>query len=127
MFTCCRCSADSRLPAALLGLAAFGESSIEGPLRGGEIQAADERAGLARAVFSVHAAVLPFHGERSAIAHIVERPDDGLEINRSVPRRTEIPKAARVAKPEVPAKDSGLGGAGRPVNILHVAVIDPVT
>src|SRR5207253_10286157 len=62
-----------------------------------EIEALDELAGVLGAKVAVHAAVLPFDGERAIVADLVERADDGFPVDAAVARRAEIPAAARVA------------------------------
>ena len=55
------------------------ESSVESDVAGREVDLADERAGVLRTVFTVHAAVFAFDGERALIADAVQFADDLLD------------------------------------------------
>ena len=46
-----------------------------------EVVAFDCGTGFARPVLPVHAAVLPFDGERSVILNVIERTDDFFKLN----------------------------------------------
>src|SRR5262249_33835436 len=70
-------------------------------LRRLEVEPFDEFAGLLGAVVAVHAAVLPFYGQRPLVAGLVQRPDEALPVHAAVARRTELPATARVAGRQV--------------------------
>ncbi len=99
-----------------------GKGSVESGRVRCEIQFADEGAAFGRAVDAIHAAILPFHGERAAIANVVQRDNDFLEVDVAVAERAEIPEAARVGEIRVAAKHADRAIAVAPPNILHVRV-----
>lgn len=90
--------------------AVFFEGGVEGAFCHGKIKATDKGGGLGCAVFAVHAGVLPFHRERSGVWNVVQRANDGFEIERTAAGGAEIPKAAGVAELSVTAKDAGFSG-----------------
>src|SRR5690606_18612904 len=84
-----------------------------------------ELAGLAGAMFAVHADVFPFDRERAVVADLVKRADDLLEIDAAATWRAEVPAAARVAEVEVAGQDAG-AAVERDDRVLDVDVIDAI-
>src|SRR4051812_33874548 len=69
---------------------------------------------------AIHPDVLPFDGERAGVPDIVQGDHDVLELNVSVPERTEIPVARGVAETDVSAENANRSVAVSPPDILHV-------
>src|SRR5690606_23154436 len=90
------------------------ELRVEGDSAGREVDPLHEGRRLARAVLAIHARVLPFHAQRAAIPHVVQRDDDLLEVHVPVAQRAEIPVPPRVGERRVPAEDADVPVAVAP-------------
>src|SRR5262245_59614420 len=77
-------------------------------------------------MLAIHPVVLPLDRERAAIADLVERAHDLLEVDRAAAGRAEVPPAAAVAEREVSAEDAGLARPVRPPHVLDMDVDDPL-
>ena len=75
---------------------------------------------------SIHADILPFNGERTLVADIVERYNDVLELDVTVTDGSKIPVASVVAKVGVTAKDTRIPTAVPPPRILHMRMVDTI-
>src|SRR5262245_51615729 len=82
------------------------ECRIKCHLTGREVHSLDELTRLTRARFPVHAAVFPFDRQRTAVADLVERADDLLEVYAATARRAKIPTATRIAKRQMAAENA---------------------
>ena len=114
--------------ALMIFIRAYGstfESSVESDVAGREVDLADERAGVLRAVFTVHAAVFPFDGERALVADAVQFADDLLEIDTAVARAAEVPAAVRLAEVDMAGKDARLA-VERDFRVFDMDVVDAV-
>src|SRR5690606_39734462 len=89
-----------------------------------EVERADVRRALGRAVHAVHAAVFPFDRQRPAVADVVQGDDDLLEVDVATTDAAEVPVAARVAERGVAAEHAGGAVAAPPPDVLHVNVHD---
>ncbi len=79
-----------------------------------------------RAMDAVHAAVFPFHRKRAAIADVVQRDDDVLEVDVAVAERTKIPIAPAIGEIRVAAEHADRAVAVTPPHVLHVRVKNAV-
>jgi hypothetical protein len=77
-------------------------------------------------VHAVHAAVFPLHRQRAGVADVVERDDDGFEIDHAAADAAEVPVAARIAEAGVAAEHAHRAVALAPPHVLHVDVVDAV-
>src|SRR5262249_20118537 len=69
-------------------------------------------------------AVLPFDGERSPVADVVERDDERLEVDHAAAHAAEVPRAPRVAEAGVATEGADRAVALAPPDVLHVGVED---
>src|SRR5687768_11460202 len=99
---------------------------VEGDCARREIDLPDKGRRFCRTVHAIHPAVLPFDAKRSAIANVVQRDDDVLELDVAVTKRAKIPEPPRIPEIHVPAEDSDGAIAVAPPHILHVRVINAV-
>src|SRR5688572_24142735 len=100
------------------------EGGVEREGAAGEIEFAQERRGLRGAVDAVHADVLPFNGEWSAVANVVQCDNDFFEVDVSAADRAEIPLTAGIAERGVSTENADRAIAMTPPNVLHVRVED---
>ena len=120
-------NADSRCAPQKEGLWFLAlEGGIESPAARSEVVGLDVLARLGGAVHLIHANIFPLDRERAAIADIVERNDDLLELDVAVPDGTKIPIAAMITEIGVTAKDADIAVAVPPPNVLHVSVVNAV-
>src|SRR6218665_2185520 len=89
-----------------------------------EVQPLAEGRTLGGAMHAVHAVVFPFHRQRALVAAVVERDDDGFEVDHAAPHAAKIPIAPRIAKAGVAAKHAHRAVALAPPDIFHVHVVD---
>src|SRR4051812_20455322 len=60
-----------------------------------EVDLLHKLACLARPVLAFHANIFPLHRQRPFVLHLVERPDDLLEVHAAAARRAEVPTTTR--------------------------------
>ena len=102
------------------------ESRVESYAAWHEVVCFNVRARLGRAMDTIHADVFPLDRERPAIADIVERNDDFLELNVAVSNGAKIPVASMITKIGVTTKDADIAVAVPPPDVLHVDMINAV-
>src|SRR5579859_318589 len=103
-----------------------GEGRVERGLVWSKIEIADEGAAFRCAMDAVHAAVLPFHGERSSVADIIQRHDDLFETNVAATDGAKTPETARIGEIRVAAEHTYGAIAMAPPDVFHVGVINAV-
>src|SRR6056297_3144997 len=82
---------------------------IKSHIAGFEVNTANKFTGLPGPVLTVHAAVFPFHGERTVVIDPVEGTDDLLEIHIASSGTHEVPVPPPVPEFQVSAKHPGIG------------------
>src|SRR4029077_6681569 len=102
------------------------EGRVERDLRRREIGPPHVAQRVGRAPFAVHARVLPFNRERALVTDAVQRPDEGLEVDVSVPRRYERPAALDLSEVDVGAEDRA-PAVEHLFRVLDVHVVDAIT
>lgn len=98
---------------------------VKGDVGGREIDLLGKGAGLGTAEDPLHTAVLPLDGQGAVIAHLVEHPDDVVEVHVAVAGGNEIPAPPLIPEGNVGAQDA-VAAVEVQLGILDVDVVDPV-
>ena len=101
----------------------FFHVSIESDARGRKVHVAHEGERLLCAEFAVHAVVLPFNRERTAVTDCVLCAHDLIKVDIPMSQRAEVPAAPQIAERKMGSQNSGSAVQGYG-GIFHVDVID---